>query len=96
MELMNGFKVVDLFYDDTNFPRGFNKSGDFSIGESEILTTLGRRLFMLENKFSLPENEIEEHFVRILRTQEQPQTEVERVWIKYKQLTQKKHFHTLL
>jgi uncharacterized protein len=89
MELIHGFIPVELFYDDTHFPRGFNKSGEFSIGESEILTTLGKRLFMLENKFSPPENKIEEQFVRTFRAVEIPKTEVERVWEKYKKLTRK-------
>jgi uncharacterized protein YifE (UPF0438 family) len=95
MELMNGFKPMAFFYDDTHFPRGFKKSGEFSISESDILTTLGKRLFMLENKLCLPENIIEEQFIKTLQSEELPQTNVELVWKKYKRLTHKKPFHTL-
>tara|TARA_B110000881_G_C18443327_1_gene447148 strand:+ start:388 stop:690 length:303 start_codon:yes stop_codon:yes gene_type:complete len=95
MELIHGFKPVEFFYDDTHFPRGFNKSGEFSISESEILTTLGKRLFMLENKFCFPETIIEEQFVQNFRSENTPQTKVELVWGRYKTLTRKKEFHTL-
>jgi uncharacterized protein YifE (UPF0438 family) len=61
-----------------------------------MLTTLGKRLFMLENKFCLPENIIEEQFVQTFRSKALPKTKVELVWKKYKKLTQKKQFYTLL
>ena len=32
------------FYDNTKFPRGFAKSGDFTLAEEEILTLYGLSL----------------------------------------------------
>lgn len=52
MKLIHGFIAEAPFYDDAHFPRGFSKSGNFTIIESELLTQVGKRLFMLEQGFS--------------------------------------------
>ena len=59
MKLIHGFIAEAPFYDDAHFPRGFSKSGNFTIIESELLTQVGKRLFMLEQGFSNPENAVE-------------------------------------
>jgi uncharacterized protein YifE (UPF0438 family) len=95
MKLIHGFIAEAPFYDDANFPRGFNKSGDFNIAESELLTQVGKRLFMLEQAFSKPENDVEEQFFQFCKTQNEGQNRVELLWQKYKKLTKFKPFHSL-
>jgi uncharacterized protein len=95
MILTHGFNTESPFYDDVNFPRGFSKSGDFTIVEAEILTSVGRRLHMLEQEVCTPTNEIEKQFAQICREQSEGQTRIELLWQKYKRLTVYKPFHSL-
>lgn len=95
MTLIHGFIFTDQFYDDVNFPHGFGKSGDFNIAESKLLTSIGKRLFALEQGLCKPENQIEEQFVQMYKSQLEGQTKVELLWQKYKKLTQHKPFHSL-
>jgi uncharacterized protein YifE (UPF0438 family) len=95
MILIHGFIEENQFYDDVHFPRGFNKSGDFTLAESEILTNVGRRLLMLEQEVCLPENEIEKQFIQMCKEQSEGQTRIELLWQKYKKLTIYKPFHAL-
>lgn len=95
MTLIHGFMYADHFYDDANFPRGFGKSGDFNIAEAKLLTTLGKRLSMLEHELCQPENQVEEQFVQMCKLKTEAQTNIELLWLKYKNLTQHKPFHSL-
>ncbi|MFT5298970.1 MAG: hypothetical protein ACI9YH_005022 [Colwellia sp.] len=95
MILIHGFIKENQFYDDVHFPRGFNKSGDFTLAESEILTNVGKRLLMLEQEVCLPKNEIEKQFIQMCREQSEGQTRIELLWQKYKKLTVYKPFHAL-
>lgn len=95
MTLIHGFIPSDMFYDDVNFPHGFRKSGDFNIPESELLTCVGKRLFMLEQGLAEAENQVEEQFVTMCQSEAEGQTKVEFLWKKYKQLTKPKPFHGL-
>ena len=67
MKLVHGFIAESPFYDDAHFPRGFSKSGNFTIVESELLTKIGKRLFMLEQGLSKPENAVEKQFVQFCK-----------------------------
>ena len=96
MTLMHGFSFEDQFFDDAHFPRGFRKSGDFNIAEAELLTEVGKRLFLLEQAICMPENSVEEQFVQMCHLQTLGQTRVELLWQKYKSLTQHKQFHGLM
>ncbi|MFT5758329.1 MAG: hypothetical protein ACI9LM_003068 [Alteromonadaceae bacterium] len=95
MTLIHGFIASESFYDDVHFPRGFRKSGDFNIAESELLTQVGKRLFMLEQDLCIPANQVEKQFVATCKSQFEGHTKVELLWQKYKCLTRYKHFHTL-
>jgi uncharacterized protein YifE (UPF0438 family) len=95
MTLTHGFIYAEPFYDDAHFPHGFSKSGDFSIAESELLTQLGKRLFMLEQSLCTAENQVEKQFVKMCATQFEGQSKVEVLWQKYKCLTRLKQFHDL-
>jgi uncharacterized protein YifE (UPF0438 family) len=95
MTLMYGFITESPFYDDAHFPRGFSKSGDFGIAEAELLTTVGKRLFMLEQAICEPQNQVEEQFVQMCTTQTQSQSKIELLWKKYKYLTRYKQYNYL-
>ncbi|MFT5704821.1 MAG: hypothetical protein ACI8SK_000774 [Shewanella sp.] len=84
------------FIDNINFPRGFRKSGDFSVIESELLSLYGHTLFGLESGLLTPENIEEEHLVQVLSQPDKASTKIELVWIKYIKLTREpKRFHSL-
>jgi uncharacterized protein YifE (UPF0438 family) len=95
MTFIHGFIITDQFYDDAHFPRGFSKSGDFTIKEAELLTSLGRRLLKLEQEVCLPENKTEKQFVQMCKEQSEGQTQIELLWQKYRRLTIYKPFHSL-
>ena len=95
MGLIQGFSLEDKFYDDLHFPRGFGKSGDFSIADADLLTDLGKRLLMLEKAQCEPKNNIEKRFVKVCKLQVEAQSKIELLWLKYKKLTQCKIFHSL-
>ena len=86
MAEINGFLANSEFYDDKHFPRGFKRSGDFTIPESEILSRLGSRLSQLEAHRTQPETDAEQHFVEMCMHNLLPETQVEKVWAKYKNL----------
>jgi len=95
MSLVHGFVKAGKFYDDIHFPRGFRRSGNFSIIEAELLTDIGKRLFILEQGLAAPQNQVEEKFVEMCKTQREGESRIERLWQKYLQLTKKHSFHTL-
>lgn len=84
------------FYDPIKFPRGFAKSGNFTLAEEQLLLRYGKTMHQLANEEILPENAEEEHFVNSLINPELINSKIEKVWFKYLQLTQsRKRFHTL-
>jgi len=95
MTLIHGFVQANKFYDDVNFPHGFSRSGKFSIPESELLTQVGRRLWDLEQGFASPENQAEENFIRMCKSEKAVETKIECLWVKYKESIKTKSFHTL-
>ena len=95
MDLINGFLPANNFYDDANFPRGFKRTGDFTIAEADLLTNVGSRLFALEQAISKPENQVEENFVNMCQMNHEGKTEIEKLWQKYKRLTVRRPFYSL-
>jgi uncharacterized protein YifE (UPF0438 family) len=84
------------FYDNKKFSRGFAKSGDFTLAEENMLVTYGDTLLALESGQLTPENDDEKRFVEILTHHLEPQSKLEKVWLKYVNLARgRKRFHTL-
>jgi len=77
------FVCEKKFFDDRNFPRGFQRSGDFTRTQAQILENLGVALKALHEGSRAPENEEEQHFVATCRGQEKPETDVEKAWAAY-------------
>ncbi len=84
------------FIDRSHFPYGFRKSGDFSIGEADLLSKYGKTLLALESGELAPETADEKHFVALVAGEAQPDSNLERAWVKYVRLARgKRHFYTL-
>ncbi|WP_428197220.1 DUF413 domain-containing protein [Aliivibrio kagoshimensis] len=75
------------FFDDQRYARGFAKSGDFTLVEEELLIRYGDTMLSLENGELLPENSEEKHFVKVVNNPTKAKTQLERLWIKYVQLS---------
>jgi len=84
------------FIDNIHFPRGFRKSGDFTLAESELLSLYGDTLLTLESGELEPANSEERHFVAILPHPYKARTRLEQVWFKYiKLIREPRKFHSL-
>lgn len=83
------------FVDDLHFPRGFNRSGDFSISDSVILKDYGITMKQLYDAVIFPENEAEKHFCDVVNGKSEPETSFERVWLRYLHKINNRTFHTL-
>jgi len=84
------------FYDDKAFPRGFAKSGNFTILEEELLIYYGDTMVNLESGELKPENSEEKHFLKVLKDPKKANTKLETTWLKYIKLARaRKQFHTL-
>jgi len=74
------------FYDTKKFPRGFAKSGDFTLSEEDILTLYGETLSGLEAGTLQPENAEEQQFLKVLENPELAASKIEKAWLKYVRL----------
>lgn len=84
------------FYDNVKFPRGFAKSGEFTLAEEELLTLYGDTMSALESGELSPENADEKHFIKVLSQPTKAKSKLERVWLKYIQLAKgRKRFFSL-
>jgi uncharacterized protein YifE (UPF0438 family) len=84
------------FYDNKAFPRGFAKSGNFTILEEELLIYYGDTLAGLEACTLDPVNKEEKHFLKVLQDHSKAQSKLEKAWLKYiKYARGRKTFHTL-
>ncbi len=84
------------FFDDKNFPKGFSKSGEFTLSEAELLSLYGDTMLAFEAGILEPETSEEKHFIKVLKHPNKANTKLEHVWIKYTKLTREpKKFHTL-
>ncbi|OUS74245.1 hypothetical protein B5G52_02545 [Pseudoalteromonas sp. A601] len=94
--LRQAFVSQRQFYDDQNFPRGFGRSGNFTLLEASILEQHGIVLKGLYNTTLEPQNEIQEQFLAVITGNLEPSNPIERAWLKYLKLTTcKTKFHTL-
>ncbi len=94
--LRQAFVSQRQFFDDQNFPRGFGRSGNFTLLEASILEQHGVVLKGLHNKALEPQNEHQQQFVAVISGALEPTNAIERAWVKYLKLTTSKaKFHTL-
>jgi uncharacterized protein YifE (UPF0438 family) len=85
-----------LYSNFRRFPYGFKKSGDFSIVEANILSVFGHTLQLLELGTLKPESDEEKHFIQVSKRLADPETTIERTWLKYIKLAStRKNFFML-
>lgn len=78
-----GFNAGPTYYDTKKYPRGFNKYGEFTKEEAHLLHTYGRHLSALERGEKKPTGKHEKQFVAVLRGSRDPETPIEKAWMKY-------------
>lgn len=77
------FETNRVFYDSRNFPRGFSRSGDFSLKEAELLTRYGALLSDLTQGRMAPANPAQERLLAVTQGQADAEHPLEKVWAKY-------------
>lgn len=93
---LNIFLTNQKFYDDINYPRGINRSGDYSIKEVSLLENYGVAFLELSTGKRKPENDVEIQFLQVCQGDVLPSTLEEKTWIKYQnKILTPKQFHTL-
>lgn len=94
--MQQSFVANRRFFDDRNFPRGFTRSGRFTLAEGNLLEKHGLAMQQLEQGLREPVNEEEQRFVLVCRGESEATTVFEKTWLKYKQrLAEKRKFHTV-
>ena len=88
---LNSFSSKTKFYDDKNFPYGFQRSGYFTFIESECLTNCGHLMNQLAQKKVKPEGEEQKHFMQMLEGKVEAVHEAEKAYVKYQQIIAKKN-----
>ena len=78
------------FSDRKNFPYGFDRSGDFTSRQADVLLRFGVTLQALENNERLPETKTEKAFLEVCKGNRTPETFIETTWAKYRRLTDSK------
>ncbi|WP_205729090.1 DUF413 domain-containing protein [Ferrimonas sediminicola] len=82
--------------DNKRYARGFNRSGDFTIGESNLLTNFGDTMLKLATGQIDPLSDTERRFQEVCQARADAETPLERVWLKYQKLAHgKPRFYTL-
>lgn len=71
------------FFDNVHFPRGFNRSGIFSVKEADILTATGVVVRQLAESTIEPADEAQADIQRVLLGTKEPETSFEKMWSKY-------------
>ncbi|WP_415846622.1 DUF413 domain-containing protein [Vibrio aerogenes] len=75
------------FEDHENFPDGFVESGHFTDAEEEMLVYWGETMMALACGELEPVNEEEAHFIFILAHPKLAMSPLEKVWLKYCDIT---------
>ena len=95
MNNTNVRKSDRTYFDDVYFPRGFNRSGEFTVTESMILNDYGHTMSGLSKGDLTPLNAEEEHFIQAVRGEVEAITQLEKAWLKYQSLTKPKVTYTI-
>ena len=71
------------YFDDQHFPRGFNRSGYFTIKESELMVNCGRTMKGLFEGKLIAQNEEQMKFVDEINGRRELQSDYALCWAKY-------------
>jgi len=93
---LESFQTNRKFYDDKNYPRGLNRSGDYSLKEVAIIENYGVAFLELSSGNRAPVTDAEEQFIKVCQGDILPTTAEEKAWVKYhNKILTPKQFHTL-
>lgn len=87
---LNPFFSQSKFYDDKNFPYGFQRSGHFTVTEAECLMNCGLKMNQLAEQKISPEREEEKHFLLVLEGKAEPLNDAEKAYVKYRKILAEK------
>lgn len=79
------------FFDDKHFPRGFSRSGYFTIKEAQLLETCGHTMRALFEGKQTPQDEVQQKFVDEVHGRRAAESEYAVCWLKYLQKINHKH-----
>lgn len=80
------------YFDDKHFPMGFRRSGDFTIPEAKLLAEYGVTLKQLSDGKVPANSTLEKQFLDVISGAIEPQTAIEKVWLKYLKVTTPKSY----
>lgn len=79
------------FFDDKHFPRGFARSGYFTIKEAQLLETCGRTMKSLFEGTTQPQDEEQQKFVDEINGRRAIESQYAQCWLKYLEKINHKH-----
>lgn len=90
------FVTDGWFHDDENFPYGFDRSGEFTCRQVELLTRRGRAYQALAAGTRQPLSETEKQFVSFCQGAKALETEDELTWERYlKAINRPNYYHSV-
>ncbi|WP_325894902.1 DUF413 domain-containing protein [Grimontia sp. NTOU-MAR1] len=79
------------FFDDRHFPKGFARSGYFTIKEAQLLETSGRTMKALFEGAMVPQDEEQQKFVDEVNGRRAAESSYALCWLKYLKEINHKH-----
>lgn len=79
------------FFDDKHFPKGFARSGYFTIREAQLLENAGRTMKALFEGTKVPATEEEQRFLDEVQGRRAVESDYGKCWIKYLNEINHKH-----
>ncbi|SDJ57572.1 hypothetical protein SAMN04488540_1105 [Ferrimonas sediminum] len=95
MNQIEGFQAAGRFFDDKHFPRGFARSGHFTLNEAALLEHYGQRLRALAEGTQLPSSPQEQQFVAVAKGERPADNKLEHAWTKYIAKSQRRKLFTM-
>lgn len=90
---MESFASDKKFFDTRNYPQGFQRSGDFTRNQAQLLEAKGLAMKALHEGTREPQTPEEEQFVATCRGQATPSTDVEKTWAQYLNALKRKQIY---
>ncbi|AMG29076.1 DUF413 domain-containing protein [Grimontia hollisae] len=79
------------FFDDKHFPKGFARSGYFTIKEAQLLESCGRTMKALFDGTMVPQDEEQQKFVDEVKGRRAAESSYALCWLKYLKEINHKH-----
>lgn len=80
---VQSFSSDKKFFDTHNYPHGFQRSGDFTRVQAQLLESKGVALKALHEGARKPATPEEEQFVKTCKGTAKPESDIEKVWAVY-------------